>query len=243
MKITLASFFAFMALAFTALGQDPTPPSDPAALAASPTAAPALEATATPPIVSAPVAPPVVATATPAIATATPAISVAPTIAPTASPDTEEEFDRAIERKIKQHFSVNLDGKGSDHDIPKAVIPIVLISVLAVFGTPIAVVGLIMYFSFSKSRNLHKTVRMMVEKGQPVPEALLNPPPVVRQRSDLRRGVVLLMIGAGLMVFFGAVNNWDGGAWSLGIIPFLIGAGYLLVWRLDVRREDSSPKV
>ncbi len=236
MKITLASFFASMALALTALGQSPTPPSDPAALAASPAAAPALDATATPPVVSAPVTPPVVATATPAI-------SAAPAVAPTASPDTEEEFDRAIERKIKQHFSVNLDGKNSDHDIPKAVVPIVLISVLAVFGTPIAVVGLIMYFSFSKSRTLHKTVRMMVEKGQPVPEALLNPPPVVRQRSDLRRGVVLLMIGAGLMVFFGAVNNWDGGAWSLGIIPFLIGAGYLLVWRLDVRREDSSPKV
>ena len=90
---------------------------------------------------------------------------------------------------------------------------------------------------------MHKTVRMMVEKGQPVPEALLNPPPVVRQRSDLRRGVTLLMIGAGLMVFFGAVNDWEGGVWSLGIIPFLIGLGYLLVWRLDVRKEEPSPKV
>jgi hypothetical protein len=100
-----------------------------------------------------------------------------------------------------------------------------------------------MYFSFSKSRAMHKTVRMMVEKGQPVPEALLNPPPVVRQRSDLRRGVTLLMIGAGLMVFFGAVNDWEGGVWSLGIVPFLIGAGYLLVWRLDVHKEDPSPKV
>jgi len=104
-------------------------------------------------------------------------------------------------------------------------------------------VGLIMYFGFSKSRAMHKTVRMMVEKGQPVPEALLNPPPVVRQRSDLRRGVTLLMIGAGLIVFFGAVNDWEGGVWSLGIIPFLIGLGYLLVWRLDVRKEEPSPKV
>ena len=57
---------------------------------------------------------------------------------------------------------------------------------------------------------------MMVEKGQPVPEALLNPPPAQRQRSDVRRGVVLAMIGIGLMVFFGAVNDWEGGAWTLG---------------------------
>ena len=83
---------------------------------------------------------------------------------------------------------------------------------------------------------------MMVEKGQPVPEALLNPPPVVRQRSDLRRGVTLLMIGAGLIVFFGAVNDWEGGVWSLGIIPFLIGLGYLLVWRLDVRKGRAFPE-
>jgi hypothetical protein len=115
--------------------------------------------------------------------------------------------------------------------------------VLIVFSTPVLIVATILYFSFSKSRAMHKTVRMLVEKGQPVPEALLNPPPVIRQRSDLRRGVVLLMIGAGLMVFFAAVNDWEGGTWSLGIIPFLIGLGYLLVWRLDVRREDASPKV
>ncbi|MEY2481175.1 MAG: hypothetical protein QOI04_2102 [Verrucomicrobiota bacterium] len=134
--------------------------------------------------------------------------------------------------------------------MPWIAIPIVLIVFLAIFGTPVMIVATIMYFSFSKSRALHRTVRMMVEKGQPVPEALLNPPPVIRQRSDLRRGVVLLMIGLGLMVFFGAVNDWEGGAWSLGIVPFLIGAGYLLVWRLDVRRtdssqlkEDTSPKV
>ena len=107
--------------------------------------------------------------------------------------------------------------------MPWIAIPIVLIVFIAIFGAPVMIVAVIMYFSFSKSRALHKTVRMMVEKGQPVPEALLNPPPVTRQRSDLRRGVVLLMVGAGLMIFFGACNDWEGGAWSLGIIPFLIG--------------------
>jgi len=51
--------------------------------------------------------------------------------------------------------------------------------------------------------------------------------------------VVFLILA---VVFFGAVNDWEGGAWSLGIIPFLIGLGYLLVWRLDVHK-DASPKV
>ena len=180
-------------------------------------------------------------------ATVAPSTTVVPAVAPSASPDTEEDFDKAIERKIRKHFTVDFDGGHSGNhsgdDVPWIAVPIVLIVFLTIFGLPVAVVGLIMYFSFSKSRAMHKTVRMMVEKGQPVPEALLNPPPVVRQRSDLRRGVTLLMIGAGLMVFFAAVNDWEGGAWSLGIIPFLIGLGYLLVWRLDVRKDEPSPKV
>jgi hypothetical protein len=54
----------------------------------------------------------------------------------------------------------------------------------------------------------------------------------------MRRGVVLVMIGLGLMLFLGAINDWEGGIWSLGIIPFLIGAGYLLVWKLEGKRDN-----
>jgi hypothetical protein len=177
-----------------------------------------------------------------------PATSVTPVVvvSPSATPDSDsdEDFDSKIEKKIKKHLNFTIDGDhhSADDDVPWIALPIVFIVFLAIFGTPIMIVALIMYFSFSKSRAMHRTVRMMVEKGQPVPESLLNPPPVIRQRSDLRRGVVLLMVGTGLMVFFGACNDWEGGAWSIGIIPFLIGAGYLLVWRLDFRRGESSPQ-
>ena len=196
------------------------------------------------------VSPEATAVQTPSV---TPMVSVSPATTASVTPGSDEDdFDTRIEKKLRRHFDVTFDGdhSKSGDDVPWIALPIVLIVFLAIFGTPIMIVGLIMYFSFSKSRALHRTVRMMVEKGQPVPEALLNPPPVVRQRSDLRRGVVLLMVGLGLMVFFGAVNDWEGGMWSLGIIPFLIGVGYLLVWRLDVRRapelppsQETSPKV
>lgn len=120
-------------------------------------------------------------------------------------------------------------------------VPIVTIVFLTIFGTPILIVAVIMYFSMSKTRAMHRTVRLMVEKGQEVPAALLNPPPAQRQRSDVRRGIVLLMVGLGLMLFLAAVNDWEGGAWSIGIIPFLIGAGYLLVWKLEGRKDNAPP--
>jgi hypothetical protein len=52
--------------------------------------------------------------------------------------------------------------------------------------------------------------------------------------------VVLLMVGAGLMVFLGAVNDWENGAWAVGIIPLLIGAGYLLVWKLEGAQKAKT---
>jgi hypothetical protein len=176
--------------------------------------------------------------------TSTPAATTA--ISPTSTP--QSKIEQSIRKKQKRHFNFTIDDhdtdldRGKSHeDLPSFVIPIVAITLLTVFGAPVLIVGLILYFSFSKSRALHRTVRMMVEKGQPVPDALLNPPPAQRQRSDLRRGIVLTMVGLGLLVFLGAVNDWEGGAWSLGLIPFLIGAGYLLVWKLDAKKDNPPP--
>jgi len=234
MKNTVFISLGTLALGLTALGQTPTPPPPEDAATATIAASP---------MATAATAPTVAPVATAATSVAPVAASVTP--APTA-PDNEEDFDKLIERKINRHFRVNIDGDHWNHsgdDVPWIAVPIVLIVFLTIFGLPVAIVGIILYFSFSRNRAMHKTVRMMVEKGQPVPEALLNPPPVVRQRSDLRRGVILCVIGAGLMVFFGAVNDWEGGVWSLGFIPFIIGLGYLLVWKLDARKEETSPKV
>jgi hypothetical protein len=169
-------------------------------------------------------------------------------VSPSASP--ASELEREIAKKHKRHFNFTIgdkdldtDTKGGDShdDIPAMVLPIVAIVFLTIFATPVLIVAVILYFGFSKNRMMHRTVRLMVEKGQPVPEALLNPPPAQRQRSDMRRGVVLVMVGLGIMLFLGAVNDWENGAWALGIIPFLVGAGYLLVWKLEGKKDNPPP--
>jgi hypothetical protein len=178
------------------------------------------------------------------IPTASVSESASATITPAAESDLADKIHRRIDSRMRQHgvhFSIGDDGElsgGKEHnssnDVPEAVIPLVAIIFMTVFGAPVLIVGVIMYFGFSRNRMMHKTIRMMVEKGQPVPPALLAPPaPAQRQRSDLRRGVVLGMIGIGLILFFGAVNDWENGAWAIGVVPALIGAGYLLVWKLE----------
>jgi Domain of unknown function (DUF6249) len=179
------------------------------------------------------------------------AVSSAPSVSP--APTAQSDWQQKMEKKHKKHINFTIgdsDGEESGHvshsgdgdDVPAMVVPIVAVVMLAVFGAPVLIVGLIMYFGFSRNRMMHRTVRMMVEKGQEVPAALLAPPPpAVRQRSDMRRGVVLVMVGIGLMLFFAAVNEWEGGAWAIGVIPFVIGLGYLLVWKLEGKKDNPPP--
>ncbi len=180
---------------------------------------------------------------------AAPIVSPVATVAPTAAatPKSENDLEDRIDRKVKKglHITIGDDERhgdrnhnrdrdhDNDDDSSWLAVPIVGIIFSTLFGTPVLIVAAIMFFSYLRSRSLHRTVRNMVEKGQPVPAALFAQPPVIRARSDMRRGVVLVMVGIGLMVFFGAASDWDGGAWALGVIPFLIGAGYLLVWKLE----------
>ncbi len=191
-----------------------------------------------------------------------PTVPVSPIApSPPASTRTDGDLESRIQKKAKHGVNITF-GDDENHDRNNGhvrihndsdigdgalmAIPIVGIIFSTLFGAPVLVVGLIMFFSYWKARSLHRTVRMMVEKGQPVPEALFAAPhSAARARSDVRRGVVLMMVGVGLMVFFGAASDWDGGAWAIGIIPFLIGAGYLLVWKLEGPKPntDNAPRI
>jgi hypothetical protein len=236
MKTTLVTCLSSLALACSLFAQTPALSPDVTASASASVA---------------PTAPPVAA----------PAAAGAPAAAASATPALEDDLESRIERKAKRGLNITFGDddkknrrdrrdrdedrihiRGSDFDDGALMaIPIVGIIFTTLFGAPVLIVGLIMFFSYWKARSLHRTVRMMVEKGQPVPEALFaTPPAAIRQRSDMRRGVVLAMIGLGVMLFLGAVNDWEGGAWALGLIPFLIGCGYLLVWKLEDNKAGTD---
>ena len=221
MKTTILTCFCSIALVWTAFGQS------------SPTPAPSPSASGT------------------AVASASAGASISPAVS--ATPDDEDSIEKSVKRKTSRKFSITSPSgitvtrrhhDNEDFNVEDGAlmaIPIIGIIFSTLFGAPVLVVGAIMFFSYLKSRSLHRTVREMVEKGQPVPPALFAPPAAIRARSDMRRGVVLVMVGIGVMIFFGAVNDWEGGAWALGIIPFLIGVGHLLVWKLEGPKDKAPP--
>jgi Domain of unknown function (DUF6249) len=191
--------------------------------------------------------------ATPIASPSPPAAIAAMTPTATAtvsSSDLADRIHKKLERKLRGKHGIVIDGsdfEGADHEsskdeIPAMVIPLVGIVFLTIFGAPVLIVLTIGLITLMVTRMRQRTVRMMVEKGQPVPAELLAPATrAVRQRSDVRRGVVWTMIGIGLIVWLGAINDWEGGVWSFGLIPFLIGVGYLMVWKLEGKNSVPPP--
>ncbi len=193
-----------------------------------------------------PIASPSAATAETTTTTAT---TATPTPTTSASPsDLADRIHQKLEKKLrsKHGFTIDTGDKDDDADLRKmrefVAIPIVAIVFLSIFGAPVLIVIMIGIFALLGSRMRQRTIRMMVEKGQPVPAELLAPEVRhVRRRSDVRRGVVWTMVGLGLMIWLAAVNDWEGGAWSFGLIPFLIGLGYLIVWKLEGKKDIPPP--
>jgi Domain of unknown function (DUF6249) len=200
-----------------------------------------------------PIASPTAPTAATAATATTSIASPAPTAAPSAtsssaSSDLADKIHRKLEKKLGHKHGIIIDGgdKDDDADLQQmrnlVAIPIVAIVFLSIFGAPVAIVVMIGIFSIIATRMRQRTIRMMVEKGQPVPAELLAPATRgIRRRSDARRGVVWTMVGLGLMIWLAAVNDWEGGAWSFGLIPFLIGLGYLIVWKLEHKKDIPPP--
>src|SRR4029453_8907186 len=188
------------------------------------------------------------ATAVTSIASPASTSAAAPSAtASSASSDLADRIHRKLEKKLGHKHGIVIDtDKDDDADLDQmrnlVAIPIVAIVFLSIFGAPVAIVVMVGIFSMIATRMRQRTIRMMVEKGQPVPAELLAPAARgIRRRSDVRRGVVWTVVGLGLMIWLAAVNDWEGGAWSFGLIPFLIGLGYLIVWKLENKKDIPPP--
>jgi hypothetical protein len=114
-----------------------------------------------------------------------------------------------------------------DEDI---VIPVAFFACVAIVGA-LALIG---YLRHTVQR--HQTLRAMVEKGMQIPPELLGQgqrPP--SPRRDLRRGILLICFGLGIALFLIVADGEEGA--GLGLIPILVGIGYLIVAALETRRE------
>jgi hypothetical protein len=149
----------------------------------------------------------------------------------TSAPPTETSAEGA---KVPStyHAPVNIDETGvhvGGRDVEMAAIVAVVLGCLV----PIAIVSIISYSRHRRLKMQHETMRAMIEKGMPIPPELLTKPNQdnpsqdrpARARNDLRGGLILVGVGAGLLMIAGKV----------GWILVFIGAARLVVWLIEDR--------
>lgn len=113
-----------------------------------------------------------------------------------------------------------------------------------VFGSMTTVSFFILYFSFRKRREMLDTVRTAIQSGQTLPASFLEaldskskPSP----DSDLRKAVLLIALGlSGMTVLATVAGDEAGRAWSIGLVPTLLGIGYLFLWKQSQKRQKAG---
>lgn len=119
-----------------------------------------------------------------------------------------------------------------------------IIGILAVFGSLTAIVVGPSYLKTRERRDMQKTVRAAIDKGQPLPpevidalskEAARNIPSRTR---DIRRGIIWLAVGVGIAAFglindFSSHGGWDehigDGLLGVAAVPATVGIAYLIL--------------
>lgn len=140
----------------------------------------------------------------------------------------KEAFDRLSPEQI-------LELVKSDQP-PAAMIIIVPV---AMFAMIIACVWLGVSQRSRRARLLHETLRLMIEKGQPIPPELLQSPEGGRRpRNDLRTGLVFISIGIGLGGVLLTEGDHD---WPIALIPLLIGVAFLVARKME-NTTNGQPK-
>ena len=108
-------------------------------------------------------------------------------------------------------------------------VPVVLFSTV-----PICLFFLF-FFRFRTNREKQITLRAMVESGAQIPAEMFmtgSKKDTNLKDRDLRRGFVFSLSSIGFMIFLKIIDGAPDGLWALGLVPFLLGIGYLLSAKL-----------
>jgi Domain of unknown function (DUF6249) len=114
---------------------------------------------------------------------------------------------------------------------PHMIVAIVAIAVGAL--APWLLLACVLVYKHMRMRANHRLALELATRGAPIPPALLDGGDP--RTADLRRGLVLSLVGVGLCVFLYEV----GAPWSLGLIPLFAGMGYLLTWKMTAPEEAT----
>ncbi len=110
-----------------------------------------------------------------------------------------------------------------------------LVAVVLIFSTPVIIVLAMLRRSSNKQKLVNELALKLAEKGQQIPPELFMEP--LRQKSDARRGIIWMAVGAGM--FLGGVFSGNSDMMGIGCVPLMIGVGFFVAARLEKRQQGG----
>lgn len=155
--------------------------------------------------------------------------------APKAKKLTRNEVEAAaIEKMSPDQIKEYLIVKNTKSDSAENVIVPVALFAMA----PLCML-ILMFFRSRQHRDKQKTLQKMVESGAQIPaEMFIDRNAISSSEYDRKRGLLFTLPSVGLIFFLLYKEDSPQGMWALGLIPLLLGVGYLINWKLS----ESSQK-
>ena len=127
----------------------------------------------------------------------------------------------------------------SQNDMPLNSFGIVLI-VLAPFLFVITIVLLSNRAKQAESRRRYEIYMKSIEMGQPVPAHFFDEPDKKNKSSNLKRGIISLMVGLAFGVYVIVSRDRSLPFMMAALIPGLVGIGYILVHKLEKPKTEHA---
>ena len=97
-----------------------------------------------------------------------------------------------------------------------------------------------LYINHKNKSKIQDTLQLSIDKGQDLSPDLVKA--ILRDKpfDDLKKGVILITIGLSIAVFslFDATEQ-DFEMIGIGLIPVIVGLGYIVVWKLRPKFDDQ----
>lgn len=114
---------------------------------------------------------------------------------------------------------------------------IVFIAIISPFACAVLIVFFIIRGITSRQREHNKLIEKAIENNYPLPDNFFDTPK--RHKSRLQSSLVWLAWGIGTMGFFYIVDPTET-AYSIGLIPLLVGAAKLITYFIEDRKKERE---
>lgn len=128
--------------------------------------------------------------------------------------DSDDPIEKGVGKMLENFFSDSSVFPG----VIIAVVAIIIIFLLA----PLLIIIAIFYFVNKNRKEKMKLAQMAMEKGQPIPDELLNNQPD-EVSDEYQKGMRQCFVGVGLMIFLAFAAGTIG--FGIGALVFCIGLG------------------